>query len=426
MGISYRGGITAGSSGQGGGSVAINSGLAGGSGTAALAGDLVVVTVSVGTAGRQPTIAIATPSGYTPLTVQRTTASSVDTNVQTCYKIMGATPDTAVTIPASGNNADGIAYAIQVFDGVDPVTPMDVAATFATDSGTDNLPDGAAITPTTPGAWVVVCGGGAAGAGGTYTAAALTAFITSNGADNNDGNVGCGYAVWTSGEYNPAKFAGGSVNSANSWGCSTLALRPMAHPTTGVLSGQGSEIDGTAAHIAKHAATGVLAGPGSAVVGTAAHIAIHQTSGVLAGPGSDVDGTAARTRQHATDGTLSGPGTVVDGTAAHIAIHGTAGVLSGAGAVVDGEASRTGAEGVTHETSGVLSGQGASVSGTANRGFLSGGYWRLPQPKPRIHDADGALYGIGAMVSGIAWRSPAPNRSRRVRDNELMKIEGAP
>ena len=68
MAISYVGGKVAGTAGQGGGSITLTTGLAGGSGGAPLAGDLVVVTVSVGSAARAPTIAISTPTGYTPLT----------------------------------------------------------------------------------------------------------------------------------------------------------------------------------------------------------------------------------------------------------------------------------------------------------------------------------------------------------------------
>jgi len=231
LAISYVGGKGAGTAGQGGGSISLTTGLTGGSGGAPIVDDLVVVTVSVGTAARQPTIAISTPSGYTPLTAQRTTTTTYDTNVQTCYKKMGSTPDTSVTIPASGNNQDGIAYAIQVFRGVDTATPMDVTPTYNTGNAVDNLPDPASIQPVTAGAWIVPCGGGAALAGGTYTASYLTNFLTYNGPDTNDGNVGAGYYTgWTSGPYDPAKFGGGSVNAANSWGATTIALRP-APPT---------------------------------------------------------------------------------------------------------------------------------------------------------------------------------------------------
>jgi hypothetical protein len=234
MAITYVGGRGAGrANGTSALSVAINSGLSGGSGGAPIEGDLVVVTVSTGTAARAPTLSISTPTGYTALTAQRTTATTYDTNVQTSYKFMGSTPDTTVTIPASGNAADGQAYTIQVFRGVDPTTPLDVTPTYATGSGANNRPDPAAITPITSGAWIVVCTGGAAATGTTaLTASYLTNLLFFNGADTNDGNVASGYYTgWTSGSYDPAVFAGGSVNAANSWGATTIALRPIAAAT---------------------------------------------------------------------------------------------------------------------------------------------------------------------------------------------------
>lgn len=243
MAISYVGGKGAGAAGQGGGSISLTTGLTGGSGGAPIEGDLVVVTVSVGTAARAPTIAISTPSGYTPLTPQRTTATTYDTNVQTCYKVMGSTPDTAVTIPPSGNNADGIAYTIQVFRGVDPTTAMDVSPTYATGSGANSNPNPAAITPATAGAWIVCCGGGAAATGAVYTAGYLTNLLTYNGPDTNDGTVGSGYYTgWTSGSYDPAAFGGGNANAANSWGATTLALRPQAVSAVGQDSPGGYDI----------------------------------------------------------------------------------------------------------------------------------------------------------------------------------------
>ena len=231
MAISYVGGKVAGSAGQGGGSIGITTGLTGGSGGAPIEGDLVVVTVSVGTQARQPTIAISTPSGYTALTAQRTTTTTYDTNVQTCYKVMGSTPDTAVTIPPSGNTADGIAYAIQVFRGVDPTTPMDTAATYATGTGSSS-PNPAAITPVTAGAWILCCVGTAAQTGPTsFSSAPFTNIISARGADTNDGSVGSGYYTgWTSGSYDPATWGGGLTNAANSWGATTLALRPAPQP----------------------------------------------------------------------------------------------------------------------------------------------------------------------------------------------------
>jgi len=140
-----------------------------------------------------------------------------------------------VTIPAQGNVADGQAYSIQVFRGVDPSTPLDVTSTYATDSGTNNNPNPAAITPTTAGAWVVVCGGGASASNATAYTSSLSAFLYANGQDTNDAVIGVGYYdAWTSGAYDPSAFGGGNTNTANSWGATTIALRPA--PETQALT----------------------------------------------------------------------------------------------------------------------------------------------------------------------------------------------
>ena len=392
MAISYRGGKSAGTPGQGGGSIAIDSGLTGGSGAAALAGDLVVVTVCVGSAARTPTIAISTPTGYTPLTVQRTSLTSFDTNVQTCYKIMGGTPDTTVTIPPSGNNADGIAYAIQVFESVDATTPMDVAATYATGTGVNNRPDPAAIEPVTAGAWIVCCGGGAASAGGTLTASQLTDVMSANGSDTNDGTVCVGYyTAWTSGSFDPNVFGGGSVSANNSWGCSTLALRPavvtVSHDSTGTPTGAGGVVTGTAAHIAVHTSTGALSGSGAVAAGTAAHSAAHASTGVLAAPGAEVVGAASSATTRTATGALTGSGATLAGTASSATTRTATGVLVGAGATLAGTASSA----TTRTATGTLIGAGATVDGAANRvgGVVS-------------HDTDGVLVGTGAVLDGAA------------------------
>ncbi len=139
------------------------------------------------------------------------------------------------------------------------------------------------------------------------------------------------------------------------------------HDTTGALTGAGSTVAGTAAHIAKHATSGALTGQGASVVGSAARTRVHPSSGALTGPGSVIDGAAARAgaaTTHDTSGALTGQGAAVAGTAAHIAIHATSGVLTGAGALIAGIAARVAAA-VTHDTSGDLIGPGASMSGEA-------------------------------------------------------------
>lgn len=201
--------------------------LTGGSDSAPQEGDLVVVTVGVGSQGRNPSCAI---SGWSTVGTQLSiTVDTYDTSLQVSYKFMTSSPDTSVTIPSSGNIADGQAWAIHVFRGVDPTTPLDVAVVTATGNNTARF-DAGPITPTTAGAWVLICGAGAASSNTTaYTAPSgyTTNWRQANGADTNDCQVGAGYYTgWTSGEHNPGVVGGGSTNTANSWAAFTLALRP--------------------------------------------------------------------------------------------------------------------------------------------------------------------------------------------------------
>lgn len=171
------------------------------------------------------------------------------------------------------------------------------------------------------------------------------------------------------------------------------------HDTTGALTGAGSTVAGSAAHIAIHGTSGALAGPGSSMAGASARTRAHPTSGALTGPGSAIAGTAAHVvpgGTHDTTGALTGPGASIAGTAAHIAKHSTSGALAGQGAAVSGTAARVAAA-VTHDTSGVLTGPGAVISGQArgpdiviadtHDGFWSREWYRLKkreEKKPTI------------------------------------------
>lgn len=228
MTIQYVGGQVGGRAGATS-TLAVNYALTGGLDTVPRDGDFVVITVVVGTAARNPACAITTPAGFTALTQLNPTATSIDTSLCVSYKRMGATPDTSFTLPSTGNVADAQSYTVQVFRGVDTLTPLDVTPTSATGTGT-SVPNPPAITPTTAGAWIVVCSGGAAGTGVAYTYAALTNVLSRADADTNDSIVGSGYYTgWTTGAYDPAASSTGSaVAGADSWAAYTIALRPRA------------------------------------------------------------------------------------------------------------------------------------------------------------------------------------------------------
>lgn len=216
---------------------------------------------------------------------------------------------------------------------------------------------------------------------------------------------------WTSLGTHEYNNIAGRLRSANSPGASTTtataqtgsggAYSAMAeisiiataggttHATSGVLTGQGSAIAGSAARTRAHASSGALSGQGSSIVGSAARTRAHSTSGALTGQGSSVAGSAARTREHPSTGALVGGGSNIAGSASRTREHPSSGSLVGQGSSVTGSADRQSAANV-HDTSGVLTGSGSALSGSANR---------IPN-----HSTSGALVGQGSTVSGTAAR----------------------
>lgn len=168
-----------------------------------------------------------TTAGYTE--VAELFANDVaGTNLSVNYKLMGATPDTQVTVSATGSNGDSGAVAIHVWRNVNLSSPLDVTSTTAT--GTNSvLCNPPAITPVTTGA-VIVSGGAGGHQNGvrTYSSSDLSNFATIGGPNNtNDVTVGVGSATWTSGAFDPAQFTfSGTDAGINSWAAVTMALRP--------------------------------------------------------------------------------------------------------------------------------------------------------------------------------------------------------
>lgn len=212
--------------------VALNSGLTGGSGSSVSAGDFVLVTVCLAHADDASTADLVT-SGYTALT-QLNADDTRDTALQVHYKFMGGTPDTDVVIARSGDIENSIAWTVQVFAGVDTTSPMDVTAVPATGIDT-GLADPAAITPSTAGAWIVICAGNNHSGTDTFTwSADFEDTLTAAASDTQDAKVGSAYYTgWTSGAYNPAATTTGGNLTSGSWCAYTLALRPAgAGPAT--------------------------------------------------------------------------------------------------------------------------------------------------------------------------------------------------
>ena len=197
--------------------------LTGGLASAPAAGDLVIVYFGTGsTADRNLVV-----SGYTEI-VELYSNDSLDTNLVVARKFMGGTPDTSFTLTGgTGSANDAGAVAIQVWRGVDTVTPLDVSDKTLTGINTI-LADFENIIPVTTGAIILA---GAAGAHnnntGVYSSSNLTAFLTALGNDNTDVTIGLGYYVWTSGSFTPNRLTFSAANStAFSYASCVLALRP--------------------------------------------------------------------------------------------------------------------------------------------------------------------------------------------------------
>lgn len=227
-GIQYVGGTTAQITGSTATTTNVSlTGLTEGLASAPVTGDFVVVYYGVGSTVAR-TLSIST-IGYATV-VNTFVNDTYDANLLAAYKVMGAVPDTQVTVSATGATADSGAVAVQVWRYVDPYLPISTASTIAT--GTNSvLCDPPAITPATAGAMIIAGGSGGHARGvATYSSSDLRNFITVGGPDNtNDVTVGMGSRAGVSGTaFNPAAFTFSAADSAQySWVAATLALRPI-------------------------------------------------------------------------------------------------------------------------------------------------------------------------------------------------------
>ena len=201
--------------------------LTGGSASAPVEGDMVIVSVAVGTSTGSGQTTWAGPSGYTPLLGSGGILSNSNQRFAILwvgYKIMGATPDTTVDIPGSQHSSDGKAEYISVWSGVDAST---IAASVASVLNTYTaIADPPSVTPTISGSYVLAVGGGGVD-GGDYTSSDLSDFRADFANDSNDATIGGGYIAWTSGAVDPAAFGfTGSDNSFKGAAAMSLVLEP--------------------------------------------------------------------------------------------------------------------------------------------------------------------------------------------------------
>ena len=212
--------------------------LTGGSGSAAIANDLVIVVTGWASAANGDP-GVTTPTGYTEV-YDLYRSDTRDVNISVNWKVMGGTPDTSVTVRGYNNAANGGATAVHVWRGVNTTTPMDVAPPTGVTAGNASRPDSPAITPITTGAMVLSVGMGT----GDATPLAQT---TPTGYSNGRSVAGTGSTMsvianiasktWSgSGAEDPAAWTGGETSTSDSWAAGTLALRPAPPPATTTIS----------------------------------------------------------------------------------------------------------------------------------------------------------------------------------------------
>lgn len=278
--------------------VNLTNNLGGGTSASPHAGDLVLAIYAAASDGDR---ALTITDGTTPYTLidsELFADDIIDTNLRVAYKFMGATPDESVIFGPTGNVANAGAVAVLVFSGVDPATPLDVAAVPSTGINTGR-PNPAAITPVTPGAEIVVIGaGGSPSSGAPFTSSDLTVFTTTTNPATQAISFGAGRESWTSGAFDPAQFGGGASSTNASWAAMTLALRPGSSPADaqGALPGESVSAPAVAVIGGANAAAALAAITVSVLtvaVAASAVIAAPLPSAQASPPQATVTGSAA-------------------------------------------------------------------------------------------------------------------------------------
>jgi hypothetical protein len=205
----------------GGGSISLTS-LSGGLASAPAEDDIVIVCLGLGTQSLRNV-----SCSFGTLIATLSSDDSFDSVFHARYKIMTSSPDTSISVTGTGNVTDSLGYAVHVWRNIDTTTPLDVAATTATDIN-GAVPNPPSITPVTAGAIIVAMGGAGGGTLSNLTnPGSVTNFFQGWGADTQDGTAGIySYESWTSGAYDPPAFGGGGGGGTSAWCACTIALRP--------------------------------------------------------------------------------------------------------------------------------------------------------------------------------------------------------
>ncbi|MCA3574828.1 MAG: hypothetical protein IOC86_13015 [Aestuariivirga sp.] len=222
MPIEFVGSATATATANAGTSIDLTA-LTGGIGSAAAAGDIVLLLRTA--TGTMSSLDLSV-SGYERVTDLAPAVLFDDTvNHEVFWKLMPGTPDTSITLPLASSSVEQSAIAM-VFRGVDPTTPFDATRVTAS-STTTATPNPAQITTVTNNAVVVVmASSNSEDAVVTSPSGYSTAIVASIGDSQ---SYACYKAIPSAGAENPAAFTNvANPSGQDIYGCTTLALRPAA------------------------------------------------------------------------------------------------------------------------------------------------------------------------------------------------------
>jgi len=234
MAISYIGIV--GNGAQDGGDVALDLTTIG----TLLEDDLVVVVYGIGDDDDVDfDMAIVSPSGFTEV-ADLFSDDTFDSHLGAFYKVMGATPDTTVTVDGLGGADAAVAAIAWGFRGVDTTTPMDVAATTNTEINTmDATPP--SINYLDAGAAIFIAA--VAGHSDGNQVATMPTGYTGGGQTTqdfvNDVTVSGGYDLTPAGDpETPGQITHDGTDSTSFSCCSvTMALRPAGAAAGGLTAG---------------------------------------------------------------------------------------------------------------------------------------------------------------------------------------------
>lgn len=242
-------------------------------------------------------------SGYTEV------ASNSGTGVKfgVWYKVMGATPDTSVQCEGGGNAASAVAYGAFVLDGslIDAAI-FDATATTVVQGA--RVPNCAAITTVTDGAWVIALYGNGLVDTSRGVPSGYTTIVGNSANDSDDISIDAAYIEKAvAGAEDPGNWS--TWSSGTGYGV-TLAIRPKAEEHQLVTPGLATlALTAFAAVVSLTANVSVT--PGTATVTLAAQSpAVTATAHVQAVPGTTTLAVAAQAPTvTATSGVVVTPGT---------------------------------------------------------------------------------------------------------------------